>query len=397
MLIVVIGKLLTFITIPIISRALGPEKYGSYNYILAIANYSIILANWGFLARGIREVAKNPSQSHLIVNELISVRLILALIGIMITVILGLIFNIRYITQILIVLIGTFSVAFYLDFYYYGTKNTLLPSLSHLIGQLVNLILVVILFRNNGQLSTLIVIYVITLCIDPAILIFYYTRQHTIKLNFSLKKAFNSFKSNLILGFGAKAGFFQSSFPALIIPIFYSEYSLGIYSAAYKFFLLISLIMQNFNLVFAPSIVHSRSKNSIYRFNLFYKLLIIYGAVGIIFSGIVYFFSDILVNLMFGDKFSDTIIILKMLGLFMVPIYPIYMLLLAFINNYERDSIYLKSTIVQIIMLLVMSPLFLKMFNIIGIVYALSISTMSSILINFWDINKLVTKRQCQH
>ncbi|MEX0596630.1 MAG: hypothetical protein WD512_09025, partial [Candidatus Paceibacterota bacterium] len=56
---VTVGKLLAFFTVPIISQALGPERYGLYSYVVAIAGYAFLPANWGFLAKGVRDVA-NP-------------------------------------------------------------------------------------------------------------------------------------------------------------------------------------------------------------------------------------------------------------------------------------------------------------------------------------------------
>ena len=66
--IVSIGKIFAFITVPFITRILGPEKYGTYNYIIAIASYGALLADWGFLAKGVRDVAKcGHDSAHIVI------------------------------------------------------------------------------------------------------------------------------------------------------------------------------------------------------------------------------------------------------------------------------------------------------------------------------------------
>ena len=78
---ITLGKIIGFLTIPIISRALGPENYGVYNYAITIAGYAFLPANWGFLAKGIRDVAADKKNSSPIVNYILSSRINLWIYG----------------------------------------------------------------------------------------------------------------------------------------------------------------------------------------------------------------------------------------------------------------------------------------------------------------------------
>src|SRR5699024_4626121 len=51
--------ILPFITIPIVSNALGPEGIGVYNYTNSIAQYFVLIAGLGIGVYGNREIAVN--------------------------------------------------------------------------------------------------------------------------------------------------------------------------------------------------------------------------------------------------------------------------------------------------------------------------------------------------
>lgn len=375
---VTIGRFLAFFTIPIISRALGPEQYGVYSFAIAVANYGFLPADWGFLAKGIRDVAKLPSKSAQIASDILSSRLTLYLLGGIIiifftTVIYGFsLFNL----YILMAILTNFGLAITLDFFFYGRKDTFTPSAIHLLGQFIFLLLVYVFVENENDLLILMTINIFYRLLESLILIVLFKKEQTLEISFPSKKAIPLFKDNFFLGLGAKGTFFQNSFPILVIPFFLSTEDLGIYSATFKVFMVSSLMLQSMNLVFSPWIVESKTeKNSSKKLKLFNKLVIGYFISGILGGLFLYFIGPLFLKLLFGSEFSSSQNLIRTFSIYLVPIWPIYMILVGYMNNFEKDRTFFLGSLFQITTITILVPIFLFFQELNGVIYGLASST----------------------
>ena len=75
-----VGSNLVFplVTFPYVSRVLGPDTIGLFNYVTAIAAYFTLFASLGFPIYGVREIANvkdNPKEFVNIVNSIFTVLL----------------------------------------------------------------------------------------------------------------------------------------------------------------------------------------------------------------------------------------------------------------------------------------------------------------------------------
>lgn len=377
LLFVILGKLIGFFSIPIITRALGPENFGIYSYILAIGSYSLLPSNWGFVAKGIRDIAKNTNSSEEIVNKITSARIILWGIGAIITILLCLFFFDKH-TMLLIVIvtISNISLAASLDYFFYGKKNTFLPSISHFVGQLFFLFMVYLFIKEESDLSLLLFLFIISYSIECIILFFFYSKEYKFTFLFSFSNSFNLLKDNFLLGLGAKSAFFQNTFPILLIPIFLSNYDLGVFSASFKFFMIITVILQTFNLVFSPWIVEYRKLSKKNQKKLFQKLLILYSLIGIISMVVLYFLGSEVILLILGNEFIESQNLIKLFAITLLPIWPIYSIFASYMNNYESDKNYMWGSLITSISIAITIPLGIITMGLEGVIYGLFLSTL---------------------
>ena len=77
----VVTVLFGFLTMVILTRYLGSEGYGNYMYVLTLVVLFGGFADWGTATIGVREAAKNEEKQSLILSNIFLVRLILALLG----------------------------------------------------------------------------------------------------------------------------------------------------------------------------------------------------------------------------------------------------------------------------------------------------------------------------
>lgn len=76
--------LLPLITLPYLSRILGPEKFGLIFFAQMFINYFMILSDYGFNQIGVRQVTQNQNNNRklsLIVSSIFNLRIFLSLIG----------------------------------------------------------------------------------------------------------------------------------------------------------------------------------------------------------------------------------------------------------------------------------------------------------------------------
>jgi O-antigen/teichoic acid export membrane protein len=72
-------KLLAFTTFIYLARVLGPARYGSFEFTLAVMVFFTLAADWGLGAYGAREVARHRGRAALLLGDVGTLRLILAL------------------------------------------------------------------------------------------------------------------------------------------------------------------------------------------------------------------------------------------------------------------------------------------------------------------------------
>ena len=52
------GYVFPLLTFPYVTRVLGPESYGTANFIMSIVDYAVLLSSLGIGIIGVREIAK---------------------------------------------------------------------------------------------------------------------------------------------------------------------------------------------------------------------------------------------------------------------------------------------------------------------------------------------------
>jgi O-antigen/teichoic acid export membrane protein len=203
-----IGANLLFpiITFPYISRILGPELIGEFNYVSTIVSYFILFANMGFPIYGMRAVSRcreNISECSKIASgiffaNLISVAMVYFLYW-------G--FYLFFIRQnrLLYFVIGISILVscFSLDWFYQGIEDYKYITIRSLIIKCISVFLLLIFVKNQED----IIIYAIISLVATSgnnFFNFYRVRKY-ICLNFSLKESIKHIKGSSVLFLGTIA------------------------------------------------------------------------------------------------------------------------------------------------------------------------------------------------
>lgn len=165
---------LPFITIPIVSKALGPEGIGVYNYTNSIAQYFVLFAGLGIGVYGNRQIAINRDDKDKLSRtflELFFLSLLISLVSLALYFIIVSFSDDRkyFYYQSLVVIAAIFDVSWF----FMGIEDFKKTSLSTLAAQIISFTLIVLFVKTPNDLGIYILIQSSNLLFSQMIMWFF--------------------------------------------------------------------------------------------------------------------------------------------------------------------------------------------------------------------------------
>ncbi|GMG65977.1 oligosaccharide flippase family protein [Tetragenococcus halophilus] len=163
--------LLPFITIPIVSKALGPSGVGVYNYTNSIAQYFVLVAGLGIGIYGNRQIAINRDSELKLSKTFWEIFLMSFIISVvsLLTYFVVVSFSedrVYFYYQSLIIIGAVFDISWF----FMGVEDFKKSSLSSLGGQLISFILIVLFVKDKDDLGIYILIQGINILFSQLIM-----------------------------------------------------------------------------------------------------------------------------------------------------------------------------------------------------------------------------------
>lgn len=145
--------ILPIITIPIVSKALGPSGIGTYNYTNSIAQYFVLIAGLGVGVYGNREIAIAREKKDTLSQkfwELFGMSFVISLVSLVIYLIIVSFSDARlyFYLQSLIIVAAIFDISWF----FMGIEDFKKTSLSSLVAQLISFFGIVLFVKNSQDL-----------------------------------------------------------------------------------------------------------------------------------------------------------------------------------------------------------------------------------------------------
>jgi len=391
------SKAISLITLPIIARALGPESYGNYNLITLITFYTTLpLGLLGLRSYGIREIAGGSKPKSYAV-EVVSMHLSISIISVLFSfAVIFIFFKNDFLFNIALIFgyISVFGQALNLEFYYVSQKNLAFPTYASLAGQLLFAAGVILLIKKPTDYLILILLSSITLIISDTIQIAKYkTENIAFKLKLMFRQTFTTFKETYVLGISQNLEGLVPTIPQILLPSLSSVYALGIYTGGTRIYAILVLFYVTFFYALAPYLVklnnYTLEKQKKYYLLLSVVVLIASTSIGIF----LYYFGDVLVALLLGDKFDESKQVFNLISITIIPLTPLIMLIGNILIYTKNEKYYLISLIVSGIAVLISSPYLIIKYSTMGAVYANIISLVSSLLLLIFFLKKILSKK----
>lgn len=362
------------ITIPYVTRVVGPENYGMIEFATVAMLYFIVLVNFGFTTTATRKIAqasKNESKISFIFSTTIATKILLFFLSVVLFTIT--IYAIPKFSEHQKLMLYAFPIVFgwaiIPDFLFQGLQKLQVIALSNFVVKLVATILIFVLLKNpeeyylvlgiNAFAQTAVGIFTLIYAFKSLpFLKFNWPNWRSIKANLAMSRfVFVSQFFNRIYSFGS----------IIILGFLLSEIELGIYTASLKLiivsnsFLFMPLhgalfphLSQLFRTNFEKYLVHFKRT--------LLTMLLVSGASCLI----LMVFPSFFINIIFGEAFSSALPYVRI----MAPIIIINTLthfgLQQGILVFKKDKIYLKLIIVAAALTVLLNVLMAPSFGLLG-------------------------------
>lgn len=311
-------RLLGFITIAYLGRVLDANGFGIIGFASALISYFILFVDFGFNTLAVRDVAKDRTLLNKYVNNIIPIRLSLAILFSLILTAFLLLSDKNLETKyvVLITSIGLFSNAVALNWVFQAVEKMKYIATRQIISGLLSLIGVMLFVHSQNDLIPAAVILTLSAFIGNLWFIPAYKKLYgKIKLEFSFdfwkelcRKSFPLAYASIMIGI-------YYNLDMVMLGYMKPEEDVGIYNAAYKIFLLGILPLQLIFNSFFPQLSQVGLANTpVFKSTIKNYAKFIIGS-GIISGIFLLSFPERIMLLVFGGKYLASAVPLSILAM----------------------------------------------------------------------------------
>ncbi len=383
-----IARLIGFLTLPLITRALGPEGYGLFSYLFVIVSYFGFFIDFGYLNYGTNKLCEK-TDSRIVIGNIISLQLLTLIFTYIVLIIAGyFIFDFDKYILILIFSVTFISQVFAIRYYYLANNKLYYNSISELAGQLIYAGLIFLVFVKFHSVTVLIIFSVIQTIVTAVFLFIPYIKNNSIKINLNLKNNLKTLQEAYKLGLATKAEGVTSSFIILSTGIFLNEQAVGLYNASNKIYLILLTIVQGVSYTLMPLLLRYAKKPEVNYIRKISLIFYLYVLIGILLSIATFIFADKIISVMFGERFTESVLILKDFSL-TILLWPGVMFISLIILAFNRYNYLLIISVSSMCLSILFSLIFINAFGVAGTGLVLPVVAVGTIVLSLTLLKRI--------
>lgn len=305
----VFNTIAPMLTLPYITRILGPSGYGDFSIALNWVLYFQVIVEYGFAYWGARAVATGKEKNlQEIYSQIITARIFLMIIsfGLMIVIYEFSGRPIKHLICMSILFSMVFGVAFQLTWLFQGMQNMKLITIVNVISRTISLLLVFVLIKNSNDVYLYCFLYSCTYLISGCIGMILANRLYGLRFKLcNAKQVLVSLRDAWPLFVSQAMSKVLSGFGVTVLGMMATNSIVGIYSAIYKIPYTMTLFFAPISQALYPdiSVSFSHSKdNGMARVKKFSKLIIPFFGVAAI---AIMLLHNIIVKILFGQEYAS--------------------------------------------------------------------------------------------
>ena len=319
----IISKAIGLFTTAYLARVIKPEGFGIIGFAGAFVSYFGLLVNLGFDTLGVREVARNKDNIVKYVNNIITIRLIMASVGYaLLAGVISLLDKPLLVKSVLYITgLGLFANAFLLNWVFQGIEKMEIIAIRQILTSLLSLVGILLLVHNPDDIIWAVIATVVSNGLNTVLMgVIYIKRFGKVSLAFDVPFWKKMFAAALPMAFSAFMIAIYYNMDMVMLGFMRTETEVGYYSAAYKV-LLMSLIPAGIILnVFFPQLSIAKGNHGRMEF-LMQKYSTVMFIIGAFLSVMGIAFARQIVTIIFGSGFHQSIFLLQILMIDTIFVY----------------------------------------------------------------------------
>lgn len=363
------------------ARVLGTERFGDITLVQAILMYFTIITLFGLHTYGTREVSKDINQSETIVNNIVSLRLVISVLCYVTIVLISIFINkSSEFKQILLIYgLSIFPLVFTFDWYFAGIQEMQYNAIYNVVKNFIPFVLIYLLLHRSKD-AILIPIFITLGVLFAAIyhiLIYHLRSKKTIKFQINKTSLLSYVRFSFPFFLSQVLSMVNNYADRLVIGFTRTSSETGIYSSSYY---VIFFLMNVISMFFAPifplfiNLYHEGKHDKMKVLNNYVAKFVILIVFPIVSGGII--LSKQIIILLFKSAYAEAYVPFRILLLYILLLF-IREIFGYQLNAWNREKQYLKivgiSACVNLVLNLIITPQY-------GMVAAAWITVVSEII-----------------
>lgn len=366
----IINYVFPFITIPYVSRIIGPEGYGIINYSTAFVAYFNILIAYGFDYTATRRIASDPSTINQVFSEVFTARIFLFIISALIFIIS--LFILEPLSEnkavSIILFLTCISTCLTPQYIFQGMQYLNIFAFTNFIRGILNCILIFLLIKEASDFVLLPFISLILGIGISIFLVIFAINKFSIK--FKLVRIIDVWRLLVRERMMYLSSFVVSIYTTtnvIVLGFFASSSEVGYYTTAQSLvFIVINVLNLPLSTVLFPYISKSFANNVEEGLNLLRSILPLLIYMLLLVGFCIMFLAPFLVHIIYGHKFDNSIKPLRILAF--LPLLSMVSTLLGIqtMLNLKMDKDFFKVTAMAAVIGFVLNLTLSHQFGFIG-------------------------------
>lgn len=317
----IINYVFPLITIPYVSRIIGPEYFGIINYATAFMGYFVMLISYGFDLSATRRIAQNPDDFKQIDNvfsEILNARIVLFFISLFlfslaINFIAPLKNNLK-ITMLLFVMI--LSNVFTPQYIYQGMQNLKIFAKGNLIKSIISTILIFLFINKQSDYVFLVAINVLLTLGMSIVFLFHAKKTYNLRFKFlPIKKTISIIWSEKIIFLSSVVISLYTTTNIVLLGFFDDLKNIGFFTTSQNLVNITTTVLTvPLSTALYPKLGFAFSKSKETGLKLAKQILPVIFYFIILSCLILFLFAPLIINFLYGDEFKNSILPMRIMA-----------------------------------------------------------------------------------
>jgi len=373
-----VNLFIPLLVIPYVSRILGPEKLGIINFATSFLTYFILIVNYGFDLSATREISvnkENRKKLNDIVNTTLYCKTVLFIFSSILyfTIIL---LSTKFSSELYLYSISyllLISSVFYSAWLFQGLQKLSVFTFYNLLFRILSVALIFVLVKAKSDFIKYQFINGITALITGVTTLWIAKKRYHFSFEIlpfnriidKIKISFTLFLSVVIVNFNTTS-------TIVILGLLTNYLIVGYYSAALKVYSVIaSLSLLPLNQVMFPHMAQEFNKSKeaglIFMRKIIPKILLLFSIVSIL----LILFSNLIIHILYGNQFLESVNILKTLAPLLVISTLVNIICYQIMLNLKMDRYFLKINAIGFAVNILLTFVLVPIFKAYGTCYSL--------------------------